>query len=77
MATTLNADQEEVVHFSFPIDKSRTEETAEINPVDGTPDLLIWGKATDGTIDGDHEIVDPDWTAKALQEWADTRATSA
>ena len=54
----------------FPIDKSRTEETAEINPVDGTPDLLIWGKATDGTIDGDHEIVDPEWSAKALQEWA-------
>ena len=70
MATTLAAGQEELVHFSFPIEKR--EDTAEINPVDGTPDILITGKATDGTIDGDREIVDPEWSAKAIQEWCDT-----
>ena len=66
MAATLTADQEELTFFSFPIEKR--EDTATINPVDGTPDILIWGKATDGTIDGDREIVDPEWSAKALQE---------
>ena len=70
MATTLTADRDEVVHFSFPIEKR--EDTATINPVDGTPDILITGKATDGTIDGDMEIVDPEWSAKAIQEWCDT-----
>ena len=70
MASTLTAGQDEVVHFSFPIQKR--EDTATINPVDGTPDILITGKATDGTIDGDMEIVDPEWSAKAIQEWADT-----
>jgi hypothetical protein len=70
VATTLTADQDEVVHFSFPIQKR--EDTATINPVDGTPDILITGKATDGTIDGDLEIVDPEWSAKAIREWCDT-----
>ncbi len=70
MAATLTAGQEELVHFSFPIEKR--EDTAEINPVDGTPDIWILGKATDGTLDGDREIVDPEWSAKALQEWAST-----
>jgi hypothetical protein len=72
VATTLSRDQEEQAFFSFPIEKR--EDTAHINPVDGTPDILIWGKATDGTIDGDREIVDPEWSAKAIQEWADTGA---
>ena len=70
MASTLTSDQDELVHFSFPIEKR--EDTATINPVDGTPDILITGKATDGTIDGDREIVDPEWSAKAIQEWCDT-----
>ena len=70
MATTLTADQEALTYFSFPIEKR--EDTAEVNPVDGTPDLWIWGKATDGTIDGDREIVDPEWSAKALVQWCDT-----
>ena len=72
MAATLNSEQEELTFFSFPIEKQ--EDTATINPVDGTPDVLIWGKATDGTIDGDREIVDPDWSAKAIQEWASSKA---
>ena len=72
MAATLTDSQDELVHYSFPIEKR--EDTATINPVDGTPDILIWGKATDGTIDGDREIVDPDWSAKAIQEWASSKA---
>jgi hypothetical protein len=47
-------------YLSFPIVKS--EETE-----DG--DLLVWGKATDGTIDHDDQIVDPVWSAKALEDW--------
>ena len=71
MAATLDTGQKKSVHFSFPIDKSRTEETAEINPVDGTPDLLDLGQGhRRHRIDGDHEIVDPEWSAQALlQEW--------
>ena len=72
VAATLNSDQEELRSSQFPIEKQ--EDTATINPVDGTPDILIWGKATDGTIDGDREIVDPEWSAKAIQQWADTKA---
>ena len=69
MAATLAPD-DELVFFSFPIEKK--EETEAINPVDGTPDILIWGKATDGTVDRDLQIVDPDWSGKALREWVDT-----
>lgn len=62
VAATLTADGE-LTYFSFPIEKS--EETA-----DG--DILVFGKATDGTVDSDMQIVDPDWSAKAIQEWLDT-----
>jgi hypothetical protein len=72
VAATLTSDQEALTFFSFPIEKQ--EDTATINPIDGTPDILIWGKATDGTIDGDREIVDPEWSAKAIQEWASSQA---
>ena len=72
MAATLTRDQDELLRFSFPIEKR--EDTETVNPVDGTPDLIIWGKATDGTIDGDKEIVDPAWSADAIQRWAATGA---
>lgn len=62
MAATLTADGE-LTYFSFPIEKS--EETA-----DG--DLIVYGKATDGTVDSDLQIVDQNWSAKAIQEWLDT-----
>ena len=71
MAATLTPD-EELTFFSFPIDKSRTEETEAVNPVDGTPDLLVWGKATDGTVDRDGQIVDPSWSGPAIRTWFDT-----
>lgn len=48
---------------SFPIVKM--EETP-----DG--DLLIYGKATDGSVDSDDQIVDAEWSGKALQTWLKT-----
>jgi len=69
VAATLDADQE-LLHFSFPI--SKQEDTDFVNPVDGTPDIWITGKATDGTVDADRQIVDPEWSAVALKEWAAT-----
>jgi hypothetical protein len=47
-------------HFSFPIVK--TETTPE-------GDLLVYGKATDGSVDSDEQIVDPIWSAKAIDDW--------
>ena len=54
---------EEMVHFSIPIFK--WEEDA-----DG--DLIVKGIATDGTLDSDSQIVDSEWSAKALQTWITT-----
>ena len=64
MAATLTTDGELTTsYFSFPILK--TEEDADGN-------LLVYGKATDGSVDSDEQIVDPDWAAKAVQDWLDT-----
>src|ERR1700758_2261609 len=62
MAATLTP-QGELTYVSFPIDK-----------IENTPDgdLYVYGKATDGSVDSDEQIVDPDWSAKALQEWLST-----
>jgi Double zinc ribbon len=62
VAATLTADQE-LTYASFPIEK--VEHTA-----DG--DLLVFGKATDGTVDTDEQIVDPSWSQKALSDWLET-----
>lgn len=62
MAATLTADQE-LVYASFPIVKQ--EEDADGN-------IMVYGKATDGTVDSDRQIVDVSWSAKALREWLDT-----
>jgi hypothetical protein len=49
--------------FSFPIlGKRHTPEG----------DLIVYGRATDGTVDNDQQIVDPVWSGKALQEWLAT-----
>lgn len=64
MAATLTRDGE-LTRISFPIVK--TERTP-----DG--DVIIYGKATDGRVDSDGQIVDPTWAAKAIKEWLDTGA---
>jgi hypothetical protein len=48
------------LYFGVPIVK--TEKAA-----DGS--LLVYGKATDGSLDLDDQIVDPDFARKALKEW--------
>jgi hypothetical protein len=58
VAVTTTSTQEAT--FSFPILK--TETTAE-------GDLVVYGKATDGTVDSDDQIVDPGWSGKALTNW--------
>src|SRR5579859_503450 len=66
MAATLGAPasvDSGLVHMSFPIEK--TETTA-----DG--DLIVYGKATDGSVDSDEQIVDPTFSGKAIQEWLAT-----
>lgn len=65
-AATMTSEGE-VTYFSIPVEKQ--EDTKTINPVDGTPDIILWGKATDGTLDSDLQIVDPDWSEKALKDW--------
>lgn len=63
MANTLTGDK--LVYASFPIIKS--EEDPEGN-------LIVYGKATDGSVDSDYQIVDPEWSAKALEKWMNTGA---
>jgi hypothetical protein len=53
---------DELTYVSFPIEKFEENE-------DG---LIVTGKATDGSVDSDRQIVDPTWSAKALAEWHDT-----
>ena len=68
MAFTLTepkATAEDLLQISFPILK--WEEDA-----DG--DLIVKGIATDGTVDSDEQIVDPVWSAKALNNWSATGA---
>lgn len=64
MAVTLT-DAGEITYASFPIDKMET-----------TPDgdLVVYGKATDGSVDSDMQIVKPEFAAKAIAEWKNTGA---
>ncbi len=64
MAATLTNDNE-ILYASFPIEKTETTD-------DG--DLIVYGKASDGGLDSDQQIVDPAWMAKAVQEWLSTGA---
>jgi hypothetical protein len=53
-------DVGEILYASFPIDKMETT-------ADG--DLMVYGKASDGGLDSDQQIVDPGWMKTAAQEW--------
>lgn len=64
MAATLTGSGETTTtYFSFPIEKMETTD-------DG--DLLVYGKATDGSVDHDQQIVDPGFSSKAIAEWLAT-----
>jgi hypothetical protein len=64
MAATLTPNSE-LTYVSFPIEKTET-----------TPDgdLLVYGKATDGSVDSDEQIVDPDFSSKAIADWLSSGA---
>ena len=64
MAATLT-DAGELTYASFPIDKVETD-------ADG--DLIVFGKASDGSIDSDQQIVDPSWMSHAAQAWKESGA---
>lgn len=59
MAATLT-NSGELTYLSFPIAKTET-----------TPDgdIYVYGKATDGSVDSDEQIVDPDFSSKAIGDW--------
>ena len=52
--------KDEVLYASIPITKSEKQE-------DGT--LLVYGLATDSSIDHDKQIADPKWLATAMPKW--------
>lgn len=62
MAATLT-DSGELTYISFGIEK-----------VESTPDgdLMVYGRATDGSVDHDQQIVHPDFSSKAIAEWLAT-----
>lgn len=53
----------ELTYVSIPFEKVEQ---------DSNGDVLIWGKATDGSVDSDQQIVDPEFAAKGIAEWLDT-----
>lgn len=62
MAATLT-DSGELTYVSFGIEK-----------VESTPDgdLMVYGRATDGSVDHDQQIVHPDFSSKAIADWLAT-----
>lgn len=62
MAATLTHDGA-LTYVSFPIEKT------DVN-ADG--DLIVYGKATDGSVDHDQQIVSPEFSSKAISEWLAT-----
>jgi hypothetical protein len=57
MVVSLSADHK--VYATFPIIKS----------VETDAGLVVYGKATDGRVDADDQIVDPNWSGAALEKW--------
>lgn len=64
MAATLTPAGE-LTYLSFPITKF--EETPDGN-------LYVYGKATDGSVDSDEQIVDTDFSSKAIADWLSSGA---
>jgi hypothetical protein len=62
VAATITSDSE-ITYASFAIEKMETDENG---------DLIVHGKASDGGIDSDNQIVDPAWMAKAAPIWMET-----
>jgi Double zinc ribbon len=62
VAATLTSDSE-ITYASFPIEKVQQD-------ADGN--VTVWGKATDDSLDSDHQIIDPDFAAKAMAEFFDS-----
>ena len=68
MATTLTPDNEitqPLIYASFPIEKTETDP-------DGN--LVVYGKASDGSVDSDQQIVSPEFARKAAEKWFSTGA---
>lgn len=63
MAVILDEETGHLTRVSLPIFKFEDDEQGN---------LVVYGKATDGAVDSDRQIVDPDWSGKALQDWLDT-----
>lgn len=65
MAATLAPDgtPTDKLYVSFPI--SKFEDDADGN-------LIVYGKATDESVDSDEQIVKGDWSGPALQKWLST-----
>jgi hypothetical protein len=53
----------ELTYASFPIE--RVEQTADGH-------VMVWGKATDDSVDSDNQIIDADFASKAIDEWMST-----
>jgi hypothetical protein len=53
------------IYASFPIMKSEP---------DGEGNLIVYGKATDGSVDSDRQVIDTSWSAGALKKWMDSGA---
>lgn len=64
MARTIT--REDMVYHSFPIEKDQT-----VKESDGS--LTIYGRATDGSLDSDLQVVDPIWSGPALERWIRTK----
>lgn len=62
MAATLTQGGE-LTYLSFPIEKMEEDEHGNV---------YVYGKATDGSVDSDEQIVDPDFSSKAVQDWLST-----
>ena len=54
---------DELIRVSFPIAKWDKDDEG---------DLIVYGKATDGSVDSDEQVVSPEWSAKALNAWIQT-----